>query len=429
MIQNLTIKPSKAAGTISASPSKSHSLRALLFASLAKGKSTIHHYLHSPDVDAMINACRKLGATIDKHDDHIDVIGFDAKPTTPDDIIDCGNSGQVLRFALAISTLCDGYSVFTGDHSIRFNRPMQPMVDGITGLNATCISTKNDGYAPIIIKGPVLPGKTTLDGLDSQPVSGLLMACAFSEGPFEIHVTNPGEQAWIDLTLDWFDRLSITYNHTHHTDYTVPGNSRISGFDYTVPGDFSSIAYPVAAALITHSNITITHVDMSDSQGDKLLIAALQSMGANITYHEALQTLNIQGGNTLNGAKIDMNVFIDAIPILAVIACYTKGTTHLYNAAIARTKECDRLHAMTVELKKMGADIEEHEDSLVIHESKLHGATLKSYHDHRIVMSLAMATLGASSSSTIHDTLCTAKSYPDFIKHMCSLGIAIEETT
>ncbi len=313
---------SQLSGSIAAPPSKSHSLRAILLASMARGKSIISNCLQSPDVVAMIDACSKLGAHIEQKDSGIEIVGVAGKPQLPDDVINAGNSGQVLRFVAAIAALIDGYVVLTGDHSVRYNRPVQPLMEGLTQLGATCISIKNDNYAPLIIKGPIASGSIVLDGEDSQPVSGLLIASALLPGTTKIRVRNPGEKPWVALTLSWFDRLGIKYRNENFSYYTVEGGSVIHGFTYTVPGDFSSIAYPIVAALITHSQITINKVNMNDVQGDKKLIAVLISMGANITVNN--QQLLVKPGSKLQGCEIDVNDFIDALPILAVVGC-----THL----------------------------------------------------------------------------------------------------
>jgi len=423
-MKSFKIKTSTLAGRITAPPSKSHSMRAILFASMASGESIITNCLASPDVDAMISACQQLGAVIKRDDNTLVITGVAGKPSLPDDVIDAGNSGQVLRFVAAISALIDGHVIFTGDHSVRHNRPIQPLLDGLSQLGATCISTKNDGHAPAIIKGPIHAGEVTIHGQDSQPVSGLLIAAAFLEGKTVINVTHPGETPWIGLTLSWFDRLGIEYQNNNFEKYIVHCNSVIDSFNYTVPGDFSSIAFPLVAALITHSEITIDNVDMSDAQGDKKIIDVLVRMGANIEIDN--RTLIVKPNGVLQGANIDVNDFIDAVTILAVVGCFAEGTTVLNNAGIARKKECDRLSAITSELKKMGADITETEDALIINRSTLSGAQCRSYHDHRIAMSTAVAGFAANSESLINNIACVQKSYPNFVDDMSALGCNIE---
>jgi len=419
------IKYAALSGKLAPPPSKSHTLRAILFASLAKGTSCIRNYLTSPDTQAMITACRQLGAEIQQADAHLQIKGVAGQPQCPADVIDAGNSGQVLRFFGAVASLVDGYTVITGDHSIRFNRLLVPLMQGLSGLGVQCISTKGDGHAPLIVKGPMSPGHTRLEGADSQPVSGLLIAAAFLKGETVITVKNPGEIPWVKLTLDWFDRLGITYTHTPDFDgYTVIGGECPSGFDYTVPSDFSSLAYPLVAALITRSTITITGLDRADSQGDKKIIDVLSTMGADFCCEGT--SLLVKSSDQLVGCDIDVNDFIDALPILAVLGCYAKGTTRLLNAGIARCKESDRLAAIAEELRKMGAYIDVQPDSLAVQATPLTAADMVSHSDHRIALSLAVAAMGVpTGTSTIEGVGCVAKSYPDFVGAMQSLGADI----
>ncbi|HLF67588.1 MAG TPA: 3-phosphoshikimate 1-carboxyvinyltransferase [Gammaproteobacteria bacterium] len=420
------VNPSTLSGTITASASKSHTLRAILFASLAEGESYVHNYLQSPDASAMMRACQLLGAKISHADKTITIVGNAGVCATPDDVIDCGNSGQVLRFIAGIAALLTDYVVLTGDHSIRYSRPAQPLIDGLNHLGVFCVSTKNDGRAPLIVKGPLIPGKTRLQGQDSQPVSALLIACAFADQPSYITVDEPGEKPWIDLTLDWFKRLGIAYTNNDYTHYTVQGGAKITAFDYQVPGDFSSLAFPIVAAIVTQSEICIQNVDMNDVQGDKKIIPILQQMGAKIIINDHEKTLTVKKSSHLNGMTIDVNDMIDAVPILAVVGCYAQGQTIITGAHIARQKECDRLHAMTVELTKMGALITEQKNSLTIKHSPLNGANLASYHDHRIVMSLVVAALAAQGASTIEGVEWVKKSYPNFFTDFLALHAKLE---
>jgi 3-phosphoshikimate 1-carboxyvinyltransferase len=420
------IRPSLLQGSITIPPSKSHTLRAILFASLAHGKSIIYHYLPSPDTRAMIQACELLGAKITVNEQSITIIGTHGKPKTPNNIIDAGNSGQVLRFVAAVAALTSGYTVITGDHSVRTHRPIQPLLEGLTHLNVLAVSTQGDGSAPIIIQGPLDGGITTLNGEDSQPVSGLLIASAFAEKPTIIHVKNPGETPWIDLTLDWFKRLGISYQQQGYTHYRISGNAVYSGFEYTVPGDFSSCAFPLVAALITQSEIILHNLDMNDPQGDKALIFALETMGATIEIDHDKKTLHVKPSNGFVGQHIHVNQYIDAVPILAVMGCFAQGETVLTGASIARKKESDRLSVITLELQKMGAQITELEDGLVIKPAPLIGAKVASFNDHRIAMSLAVAGLAAQGQTIIENTACVDKSYPNFPQALQTLGAFIE---
>lgn len=420
------IRKGKLKGEIVVPPSKSHTLRAILFGALGKGKSIIHHYLPSPDAAAMIEACRLFGAAIDVTPSLIKIEGIDGKIKYASDVINAGNSGIVLRFCSAIGALAGYPVVITGDYSIRHQRPMKPLLEGLSQLGVSAVSMRGDGYAPIIIQGPLKPGETSLPGEDSQPVSALLIASAFAEGPIDIHVRNPGEKPWVALTVDWLERLGISCINQDFVHYRLPGNARYEGFEYTVPGDFSSAAFPIAAALVTQSELTLKNVDMSDSQGDKELIRLFQKMGAKIEIDENRKTLRVEKGGALSGINADINNFVDAITILAVVACFAEGETIIQNAAVAKQKECNRIHCIATELRKMGADIAETEDGLVIKKSMLKGASLHSYDDHRMVMSLTVAALGAEGETEVHSVECVSKTFPTFLKDFQALSAPIE---
>lgn len=421
---SVKIKPGKIQGEISVPPSKSHTIRALLFSLMAKGKSHIQRPLPSPDTMAMLDAIRHLGAKIDMEQNTLMIEGVAGKLHPSEDVIQCGNSGQVLRFVGALAALSSNYTVLTGDLSIRHNRPVKPLLDGLTQLGALAVSSRFDDFAPIIVKGPIKHhGKATIEGIDSQPVSGLLMLGAFA--PLELHVTKPGEKPWIDLTLSWLDRFNIHYENHNYEQYKVKGHASIPGFEYSVPGDLSSAAFPIAASLITQSEIVLDPIDLHDVQGDKAIIPVLESMGAR--FEKQGMKLGVKKSPPLNGIQIDVNDFIDALPILSVIGCFATGKTEIVNAAVARTKESDRIRCMAKELKKMGADIEETTDGLLIRSAKLRGSShLQSHSDHRIAMALAVAALGAEGESVVHGIECTAKSYPTFFADLRAHGASME---
>jgi 3-phosphoshikimate 1-carboxyvinyltransferase len=425
-MQKMIITSSTLSGSISVPPSKSHTMRAILFGALAEGTSVIRNVLSSPDTDHMIHACKLLGAKCDLKPDCLTIEGLNGKIERVEDVIQCGNSGIILRFLSSISALCPSYVTLTGDHSIRHQRPMHHLLDALNQLGVFAVSACGDGFAPLIIRGPLKGGKVTLQGEDSQPVSSLLIACSLAEGPTEIIARNPGEKPWVSLTLSWLDRLGIDYVNENFERYKLEGNGHFKAFEYAVPGDWSSAAFPIAAALITNSSLTLENVDMFDPQGDKDLVEILRKMGALIEIDEKKKTLHVKAGKKLKGIAVDINHFIDAVTILAVIACYAEGETHILNASIARQKECDRLHAITIELTKMGASIIELSDGLLIRGKPLHGALVNSWGDHRMAMSLAVAGLGAEGSTTVENVDCIGKTFPHFVESFKDLGAIIE---
>lgn len=425
-MEKFRINPSFLKGSITIPSSKSHTLRAIFFALMGKGVSQIHKYLPSPDTFSMLRAVEMLGAKIQRTEITLSIEGTAGKLKTPENVIDAGNSGLVLRFIGAIASLLPTYTVITGDHSIRYLRPIQPLLSALQHLHAGAYSLCLNGFAPIIIKGPLKPGSANLCGKDSQPVSALLMTTCFLEGQSHIQVTNPGEKPWINLTLHWLKKLGAKITHRNHEEYWVSGKMHYEDFEYTVPGDWSSAAFPIVAALLTRSEIVLDNLDLTDHQGDKQIIDCLLLMGANIEVDSDHKRIVVKKTSHLKGIDIDLNNFIDAIAILAVVGCFAEGKTHLYNAQIARHKESDRIAAITKELRKMGASIEEKEDGLIIYPSFLKSAELYSHKDHRIAMALSVAALAARGTSLINDVECIAKTYPTFIDDFRQLGAKIE---
>lgn len=424
-MDNLQITPSSLQGSFWIPPSKSQTLRAILFGALAKGESQIFNYLPSPDAAAMLAAVRLLGARVFIQKDLLRIVGVAGKFSPAENVIDCGNSGLVLRLIGALAGLIPAYTILTGDASIRSRRPVKPLLSALSQLGVFAVSSRGDDYAPLIIRGPFTKSKAEFEGQDSQPVSGLLLAAAFAENPIELHVANPGEKPWVDLTLHWLKRLGIAYEQTNHTHYYLPGKAAIDAFTYKVPGDFSTAAFPLAAALITNSELTLENLDMEDPQGDKKILQILEKMGAVFYIDPEAKTITIPKNQQLQGISIDLNDCIDALPILAVIGCFAEGTTDIYNARIARKKESDRIFAMVSELKKMGAQIEEKEDGLIVRKSSLRGAHLQSHQDHRVALSLSVAALAASTSSKIENTCCIDKTYPNFSADFIQKGAHI----
>ncbi len=410
-------------GKIEIPASKSHTLRALIFATIAKGKSIIKNPLNSPDADVCAKACQLLGAKISRKGKNWKLEGTAGNLKTPKEEINVGNSGITLRFITGVASNCKGKLLITGDASIQSNRPMQTMIEALNKLGAKASSLKNNGYAPISVQGPLKGGFTTVEGHDSQPVSGLLIGSLLAEKDTEIKVVNAGEKPWVGMTLHWFDMLGLKYVNKDYEYYKIPAKQEIKPFTKHVPWDFSSAAFPLAAAIITpNSKLELLGLDMTDCQGDKELVNVLKMMGANIEIKKESITIK---SSSLKGIEIDINDFIDAVPILAVIGCFAEGKTIIKNAGIARHKESNRLSAMESELKKMGAKIKQTSDGLIIEKSELKGAVVESYNDHRIAMALAIAGLAAKGTTIVKNTDCIAKTFGNFSETMRRTGAKI----
>ncbi len=411
-------------GSLFLPPSKSHSLRAILFAMLAKGKSIVKNPLFgSSDLESMIEACKLLGALITKNNNELIIDGIDLKINGSSDVIHAGNSGIVLRFLTALSAHSKKPIVITGDHSIRYQRPMKPLLDALKNLGAQAISTKGDGFAPIIVQGPIKKNKTHILGQDSQFVSSLLIMGMLSG--LELEVECAGEKPWIDLTLDWLKKMNVSYLNDSYCHYKVDKIDTIHPFEYKVPGDLSTLSFPVAASLIGDFDLTIENVDLTDCQGDKKLLDLFAMMGAKYQIDAESLSLKVTK-RELKGVDCDINDFIDALPILATVACFATSKTRIYNASIAKSKECNRIQAIAQELTKMGAHIIVEDDGLTIYPSILKSASLFSHNDHRIAMSLAIAAMNCQGQSFIKDISCISKTYPLFIEEFQRLGALIK---
>ncbi len=417
--ESVQIVSSSLNGTMQLPPSKSQTLRALLFATLAEGRSLIKNPLNSPDTEAMIAACRALGAKVECYEKTMIIEGIGEKRELVSTSIDAKNSGIVLRFVGAVLGLFSEEALIFGDETTKKRRSCKALVEGLCMLGAKVKSNQN--HAPLYISGPIQSGICEIDGQDSQPVSSLLIAASLLEGTTEIRVRNPGEKPWVALTLEWLKKMGVEVVYNDYTCFKVRGAKSFRAFEYEVPGDLSSLAYPLTAALFTESELTIEGVCLDDSQGDKKLLYILQKMGAKFFIDEKRNTITVKGPQTLYGASIDCNDCIDMVTILAVIGAFSEGETLIYNAEIARDKESDRLSSITSELKKMGADIEERKDGFIVRKSALQGAVTCSNGDHRLAMALAVAALNAKGPTMIHNISCVKKSYPGFFQDLAKV--------
>jgi len=395
-------------GKICAPPSKSHTHRAIILASLAAGTSTIKNPLLSEDCLATIKACKAIGADI-KFDSHsnLQIKGVNGKIQTPKDIIDVGNSGTTIRLMTSIIALCNGKVVLTGDESIR-KRPIDYLLNSLNDLGANTKSINMNGCPPVLVEGQIRGGKTTLEGISSQFLSGLLISCPLAKSDTEIKVEILKSKPYIEMTLEHLKRVGINIDFQNFNKFNIAGNQKIQSKNYTIPGDYSSAAFLLAAANITKSKISITGLDPNDKQGDKEIYKIINRMN--------------------NGVKreIDLLNNPDLLPIVAVLGCYSKGITIIKNVEHARLKESDRIKSTYSNLKKMNADIQETDDGLIVKKSKLVGNNkLNGHKDHRIVMALAVAALGAKGHTTIEEAETISVSFPNFVKSMQKINAKI----
>jgi 3-phosphoshikimate 1-carboxyvinyltransferase len=408
-------------GAVRIPPNKSHSFRALIMAGLAEGVSRIIDPMVSNDWMRGVEALEMFGATVEPRADRVwEITGTAGQLHTPEDIINCGNSGIILRFFMALAACGEKYTVLTGDASLRRLRLCQPLIDALNSLGAWAVSTKGDGHAPVVVRGKLRGGRAEIDGRDSQPVSALLIASSLAEAPTELIVRNAGEKPWVGVTLDWLHRCGIEHSNENFELYRVRGRSHWKAFERRIPLDWSAAMYPILAAVITaQSELRLPGMDFNDSQGDKAVVDVLRQMGANI---ETTDAEVVARSSRLHGMEIDCNDFIDQLSLLAVAGAMAEGQTTLTNAEVARHKECDRIAETCKALKAMGAAVEERPDGLVVRRSRLHGARVNAQKDHRMVMTLAVAALAASGQTVISDLESVRKTFPGFVEQMQSVS-------
>jgi 3-phosphoshikimate 1-carboxyvinyltransferase len=409
---------SKLKGSVLIPASKSHTIRAVAIAAAADGTSVLCNPLPSADAFSSIQAAKALGAEVveNQSENTWTITGRGLRFKNPEKIIDVGNSGTTLRIFTALAALADFPIGFDGDASIR-TRLMAPLLESLSNLGVKTASLS--GKCPIQVQGPLKGGKTSVSGVTSQFATALLLALPLAENDSEIEVIDLQEKPYVEMTLAWLDRQSILYRQQGLHHFKISGNQQYKPFTTSIPGDFSSAAFPLCAAAVTQSDIEICGLDFADTQGDKLVFSLLEHMGLKIEYRES--SVIVKAGQ-LKGMEIDMNSIPDALPIMAVIGCYATGETHLRNVAHARFKECDRIRAITTELKKMGANIEELPDGVRVRQSRLRGCRVHGYDDHRLVMALAVAGLGASGNTVVDTAEAVGVTYPSFVKDMQQLA-------
>ena len=408
-------------GEVAVPGSKSHTIRAIAAALMADGTSVVRAPLESADTRSTLNAAKLFGARVREFPERWEITGTGGRITSPGQVVNMGNSGTGLRILSGIAATGGAKITFDGDASLR-SRPMGQLTDALSNLGAK-IET-NNGKCPVSFTGPLQGGRTEVVGTSSQFLTSLLFASPFARNDTEIIPVKLQEKPYVEITLCWLERLGIEFEAAADMSYfKVPCGQKFKAFDWTIPADFSTAAFPLGAGAIAGSEVRIRNLDFNDLQGDKAVFDFVERFGAKV---ERLPDYTRVSQGKLRGVELDLNATPDALPLLAVLAACAEGTTRLVNVAQARIKETDRISCMTCELRKMGIDVSELPDGMVVKGGKLHGAELETYEDHRIVMALTVAALAADGDSIINDAESARVTYPDFIPDFKALGADIE---
>lgn len=416
-------KAGRLSGEVSAPASKSYTQRMVIASALSEGTSHLFNPLYSDDTEAALRAVTALGAQFKAEDGCWAIKG--AKLQAAKQPIDCGESGATLRFMIPVAALADGPSTLLFRGSLE-RRPVEPLLKCLKELGAdTHVGREGDYDAVYVEGGGLVGGRCSIPGdVSSQFISGLMFACPLAKADTVIRLTSPLESVdYVKMTEAVLSKHAVETAFEEDSIF-IAGHQTYKAADGTVPGDFSSAAFLLAAAAITNSEVTVSNLDYQAVQGDKAIVGILKEMG--VEGQVCPDSIQILGrGKPLKPVEVDVKNIPDLVPVIAVLACYAEGTSYITGARRLRLKESDRLLTVSEELGKMGADIQITEDSMTIKGSPLHGTTVDPHNDHRIAMAAAVAALGAEDQTVIQHAECIRKSYPQFYLHIKQLGAEV----
>jgi 3-phosphoshikimate 1-carboxyvinyltransferase len=405
--------------------SKSITNRALVLAALASRWTDVelHAALKSEDTEVMVDCLRRLGFTVQADWPTIRLLKNTSGRVIPAESADLfvANSGTTIRFLAAMLALGKGTYRLDGVPRMR-ERPIQDLLDALSQLGVEATSDAKSGCPPITIRAN---GWTTAEvrvkaGVSSQFLSGLMLAAPFAALPIHIDIEGPVvSEPYIDMTYrmlreSWSVNIERTANgYSVHpltaTDLVIS--------KYEVEPDASSASYFFATAAITGGRVTVSGYlpELASLQGDIEFLEVLRQMGCGVERDLVWNVVDgpLNTGQPLRGIDVDMNAISDTVMTLGAVACFAEGPTRIRNVAHIRHKETDRIAALATELRRLGAEVEEFADGLTIHPRPLHGATVETYNDHRMAMSLALIGLKVP-GVVIKNPACVAKTYPGF---------------
>lgn len=401
---DIKIEPSVLSGSVKIPSSKSYAHRLLICAGLSRGKSVIKGISHSKDIDATIASMTALGAEFVVRDDEIEVQGIENPSKSA--LLDCCESGSTLRFLIPVAAALGVEAEFHGQGRL----PQRPIDIFTRELSANGIKFDYNNTMPFTISGQLQGGVYKLEGnVSSQFVTGLLFALPLLKEDSQIIMTSKLEsKPYVDMTIESLKMFGIEIDECEN-GYKICGGQVYRPCDCTVEGDFSQAAFFYVANAIGN-NIKIENLNPLSVQGDKKILEIIREMCYN------------KNTGHLNCFNADCSDIPDLVPILAVLGCFGDNLSEIHNAERLRIKESDRLAAVSDMLNRLGGKVTVLDDGLRIEPAKLHGGTVESFGDHRIVMSAAIAALKADGDVIIKGAEAVEKSYPNFFEDYINLG-------
>ena len=422
----ITTPPERFCGELTPPGDKSITHRAIMFGALARGITEVRGYLDAEDCRSTISCLRSLGVKIVARGEKLLVEGRNMNLDPPEKPLDAGNSGTTARLLMGILAGQHFSATVTGDSSLK-KRPMKRVTEPLQAMGAEFSGEGGGEYLPLTIRGGNLKAIEFISPRPSAQVkTAILLAGLYAEG--DSIVEEPYlSRNHTELMLARFGAKV----ESEGSRVTLHGKPALHGVPVMVPGDLSAAAFfLVAAAIIPGSDLLLKHVGVNPTRSG--IIDVLTRMGASIELRnkqtwgaEPVVDILIRGGTRLKGVAVggeDIPRLIDELPILAVAAAVAKGKTVISGASELRVKESDRISALTEELKKMGAGIEETEDGMIIEgRTALKGTEVESCGDHRIAMALAVAGLAAENETVVNDAGVIEISFPGFMQSLRSL--------
>lgn len=424
----------RAEGTVRLPGSKSISNRVLLLAALAEGETTITNLLDSDDTRVMLDALQKLGVRLQRDGDTCVVQGTRGAFTAKTADLFLGNAGTAVRPLTAALAVNGGNYRIHGVARMH-ERPIGDLVDGLRQIGAKIDYEANEGYPPLCIRAAPLSVDAPIrvrGDVSSQFLTALLMSLPLvraKEGFTTVEVD--GElisKPYIDITIRLMARFGVTVAREGWQRFTIPADVRYqSPGRIMVEGDASSASYFIAAGAIGGGPLRVEGVGRASIQGDVGFADAIEKMGADIIMGDDWIEVRGSGrvGGGLEAIDMDFNLIPDAAMTIAVTALFARGTTTLRNIASWRVKETDRIAAMATELRKVGAQVEEGADYLVVTppEKLVPNAAIDTYDDHRMAMCFSLVSLGGV-PVRINDPKCVGKTFPDYFERFLALAKA-----
>jgi 3-phosphoshikimate 1-carboxyvinyltransferase len=418
-------RPGPIRGTIRPPGSKSITNRALVCAALARGTSRLTGVLDSEDTRVMTAGLAALGIGIEADWGRFEltVTGCGGRIPAATATIDCAASGTTMRFLSAVCGL--GHGTFRLDGTARMRqRPIGDLVTALQALGVDAVAESPGGCPPVLIHSSGLAGGsvTVHGGTSSQFASGLAMAapCA-GHG---MRITFAGQLVslpYLEMTRRVMQRFGAECGPLGDGGWDIPPTG-YSACHYAVEPDASAASYFLAAAAITGGEVRLEGLSRRSMQGDVGMADALERMGCTVDWDETegAESITVRG-RAEHGIDIDMNAISDTVPTLAAVALFASSPTTIRNVAHIRDKETDRIGDLVRELRKLGARVEEHADGMTIAPSPLHGATVATYDDHRMAMSLSLPGLVVP-GVRIENPSCVGKTFPDYWSRMATLA-------